>query len=602
MGLDVLLYIVDYTKPAIKCQGENRHGVRILRKALVGLMSLVLVAIWGAALGCAEARAQAASGAQGGAAAKAGNHNREETCRVSGIVLRLADGAPLKNATVRLDNEEDHENTIAARTGADGRFELRNVPAARYKLRVTRNGYVEQEYGQIKPSDPGAVFALAPGTEKTVRFTLIPAAVIAGRVFDEDGEAVPHAVVMASREVYKEGRRTLAMKMFAGTDDLGQYRLFGLAPGRYYVSATQGDWDQATGDREFTAGSGEKGQRGCTKTFYPGTSDLGRASVIVVKEGEEIPGTDIPLKQVAVYRIRGKVFNAVTRKGATDSYLTLISRTSRLEWDYGGGEQVRKSDGSFEFAKVVPGSYLLLAYWSDQGKTYSTQERIDIGESDVDGLSLVIGEGATIPGRVRWEGKPSLERQALQVGIQPADLPGMWYSATQVDSDQQFTLKDAGDGDYKVNVSGYSMDCYLKDLEYGGTHSVDEKISVGKGAGAQLLVTISSRGARVQGAVVDKDGLPATGVWVVAVPDEARRANFKLFKSQTTDQYGKFALRGLAPGSYKIFSWTGIESNEWEDADFLKPFEGKGESVELQDEDVKTVNLKVIEKKSVGSE
>jgi len=98
--------------------------------------------------------------------------------------------------------------------------------------------------------------------------------------------------------------------------------------------------------------------------------------------------------------------------------------------------------------------------------------------------------------------------------------------------------------------------------------------------------------------VVDKDGLPAAGVWVVAVPDEARRTNFRLFKEQTTDQYGKFDLHGLAPGSYKVFSWTGIERGEWEDEEFLKPFESMGESVELQDEDVKTVNLKLIEKKS----
>ena len=89
---------------------------------------------------------------------------------------------------------------------------------------------------------------------------------------------------------------------------------------------------------------------------------------------------------------------------------------------------------------------------------------------------------------------------------------------------------------------------------------------------------------------------------MVAVPDEARRSNFRLFKSQTTDQYGKFDLHGLAPGSYKLFSWAGIENNEWEDPDFLKPFEGNGEAVELRDEDSKTVNLKVIEKKSAGKE
>ena len=89
---------------------------------------------------------------------------------------------------------------------------------------------------------------------------------------------------------------------------------------------------------------------------------------------------------------------------------------------------------------------------------------------------------------------------------------------------------------------------------------------------------------------------------MVAVPDEARRSNSKLFKSQTTDQYGKFDLHGLAPGTYKMFSWTGIENGEWEDADFLKPFEDKAESVELQDDDAKSVNLKVIEKKSERGE
>ena len=57
-------------------------------------------------------------------------------------------------------------------------------------------------------------------------------------------------------------------------------------------------------------------------------------------------------------------------------------------------------------------------------------------------------------------------------------------------------------------------------------------------------------------------------------------------------------LRGLAPGSYKLFSWVGIEDGEWEDADFLKPFEEKGEAVEVQEEDVKSVNLKLMETKS----
>jgi hypothetical protein len=92
------------------------------------------------------------------------------------------------------------------------------------------------------------------------------------------------------------------------------------------------------------------------------------------------------------------------------------------------------------------------------------------------------------------------------------------------------------------------------------------------------------------------------GRGVVAVPDEARRGNSRLFKSQTADQYGKYDLHGLAPGSYRIFAWTGIEQGEWEDPEFLRSQEAKGELLELRDEDARTVDLKMIEKKSLGPE
>jgi len=514
--------------------------------------------------------------------------------------VKKVDGAPLKNALVQLENNEDLDHTIVAWTTADGHFELRNLPAGKYKLSVSRNGYVEAEYGQRKPSDPGVPFLLSQGEYKhDLLFKLIPAAIIAGRVFDEDGEAVPRARVTASREAYNEGYRTLEWKTIAMTDDLGQFRLFGLAPGRYYVSAMDRNAN-LSGDREFTVIPGQGTERGYVKTYYPGTPDVAQASVITVDEGEEVPGTDISLKRVAVYRVRGKIVNQIALKSGSWVDLQLVQRNKRLGWGLGGGQELRKSDGSFEILDVVPGSYVLSAHWSDEEKSFGTQQRIDVGESDVDGVTLSIGGGVMIPGRILWDGKPSLERDGLGVNLQPTE--GMFTRGGAAVAANQFVLKDVGEGEYRVLVYGLSKDCYIKNVEYGGAHSSDSTISVSKGGGAQLQVTISSHGARVQGAATDSDGLPAAGVWVVAVPDETRRSNFRLFKSQTTDQYGKFDLHGLAPGSYKLFSWTGIENNEWEDPDFLKPFEGNGEAVELRDEDSKTVNLKVIEKKSVGKE
>src|SRR6266851_5740479 len=173
---------------------------------------------------------------------------KAETCRVSGMVVRLADGIPLKGATVRLENGEDHEHTIATKT---------------YLI-----------------------------------FKLIPAAVIAGRVFNEDGEPVPNASVMAAREAYQEGRKTMTQFKQVTTDDLGAFRLFGLPPGRYFVSAMEWQWGNVVGDKEFSGSSGQTAsEQGYAKTYYPGTSDIARASAINVKEGDEVPGTDIPLKQ-----------------------------------------------------------------------------------------------------------------------------------------------------------------------------------------------------------------------------------------------------------------------------------------------------------------
>jgi hypothetical protein len=411
---------------------------------------------------------------------------------------------------------------------------------------------------------------------------------------------MPHAQVTASRDTYYQGHRTAAARARAETDDLGQFRLYGLTPGRYYVSATEVQWRSVTGDREFIAGATQGTERGYTKTYYPGTTDAAKAAAISVQEGQEVPGTDIVLKRVAVYRIRGRVSNQIAHKDGVGVMVMLAPRTKRMELDLERENGITKADGTFEIPDVVPGSYTLMAYWSEEGKSYATRENVEIGENDLEGVSLVLGAGVTIPGNVRWEGQPRLlQGDELSVYLQPTgtSFVGMEANA-RVEANQHYTLKEVGNGEYRVWVGGFTKDCYIKDTVYGDTHSAEGIISVSKGGGAQLEVTVSSHGARAQGAVVDKDGLPAAGVWVVAVPDEARRNIWLLFKSQATDQYGKFDLHGLAPGMYQLFSWTGIENGEWQDPDFLKEFEKKGESLDVQDDDAKTVNLRLIEIKS----
>jgi hypothetical protein len=167
-----------------------------------------------------------------------------------------------------------------------------------------------------------------------------------------------------------------------------------------------------------------------------------------------------------------------------------------------------------------------------------------------------------------------------------------------VEENNQFTMKEVSQGTFLINVNGISKDCYIKEVHFGETSLPDHLLHVKRGVVGPLDVTVSSKGARIQGMVTNDESIPVAGVWVVAVPDESKRNLRELFKSVTTDQYGRYDLRGLAPGTYSIFSWDGVERGEWEDPDFLKANGAKGVPIEVIDSDTKSADLQLIELKS----
>src|SRR6266404_2137032 len=260
-----------------------------------------------------------------------------------------------------------------------------------------------------------------------------------------------------------------------------------------------------------------------------------------------------------------------------------MPKTNRREWDSVQPANVEKPDGSFEIPEVLPGSYVLTAFWFDEGKIYTTRMPVEVGNVDVEGLALTIAPGIDINGQIIWDGKPTLEKDELTVRMRPVDSNFISQGSARVSHGNFFMLKGVGEGTYHAEVGGESKDCYIKDVEYRGSSALEDGFTVVRGAPATLEITISSHGARVQGTVSDADGLPAAGVWVVVVPSVAHRAQYRLFKTQTTDQYGRFDLRGIPPGEYKLFSWETVELGAWQDPEFLKPFEEKGDKVALQE-------------------
>jgi hypothetical protein len=525
----------------------------------------------------------------------------EQTCTVSGTVIRSRDSAPLRNATVQLANDSDREHRIATKTAADGRFLIKNVPAGQYKLIVNRNGYVSQELGQKKPGDPGAMFTLRPGQRiDDLVFKLGLAGVISGKVFDENGEPVVGVAVRAMRQVYTEGRKALQTTTEEETNDLGEFRVFGLAPGRYYISAEVPGWNRIVGDREFSSSEQSSGEKGYAKLYYPSALDAANASSVYVKEGEEISSIDILMREVTVYRVRGKVQYLLPHQGTGDTELVIAHRGQTTDWEPMAAQVVSKADGSFEIPELAPGEYTVTAFFFDQGKYFSTQEDVNVVNADVNGLALAIGTGVDIPGQLLWEGKPSLEggqRPSIYLAPEQSTVAVRGGGEAHVEEKNQFTLKEVPQGTFQISVNGISKDCYIKEVQFGENALPDHVLHTKRSVSGDLRITISSKGAQLKGIVTTDESLPVAGVWVVAVPEESKRSLRYLYKAVTTDQYGRYELRGLAPGKYLLFAWDGVERGEWEDPEFLKSNAAKAVTVEVSDSDTKSADLQLIQLK-----
>ena len=519
---------------------------------------------------------------------------KEETCTVSGTVVRMLDGAPLKGATVWLSSDQNHEHTIATTTAADGRFELRNVPAAHYTLTVRRNGYVDAYYGQKKADDPGSILTLRSGQKLVdLVFKLGRTGVITGRIYDEDGESMQGIRVNAVRKVYINGKLQLQTFDERQTNDLGEFRLFGLSPGRYLITAEPDIWNRVVGDLDFSGADKSGGEKGYAKLYYPGVTDSGKASSITVKEGDEIASIDILMKQVTVYRIRGKVVNLLPKpSGRRSTQVDVLRINQGAGWESVGSTSAGDADGSFEIRGVPSGNYSIrVIRRSDDGRMHVTQQDFTVGNASVEGLTLTIEEGVNIPGRVIWDGAPRLERQGFVIAAISTENEPFPGTRAEVEDNNQFMLKDVHDGEFRLEARGISKDCYIKEVRYSDSIVPDATIRVAKGSVGPLEITLSSRGALVQGTVLNEDSLPAVGAWAVAIPDKkTRRASY----SANTDQYGHFEVRGLPPGKYKIFSWGALQQGAWEDPEFLKEYEAKATVIEVNEGDTKKVELKLI--------
>ncbi len=522
----------------------------------------------------------------------------KDLCSIEGQVLNSLTGEPVRKAHITLQGTGSpngaNPSTFGGITDASGRFAIQDLEPGNYFMTAQRNGFTNGQSGGSGRDPSSTSVTLNPGQHTSdIVLKLVPHGVIAGRVLDEDGEPVQGVQVSVLRRQFFRGKRQLMPSGASATDDLGEYRIFGLAPGKYYLSATYRRWNTMMAQDRTPGGAPEEGY---APTYFPGTTDPAGAVAIDVSAGSTLGGTDLTLRKIHTVRIRGRVANVTGDGLPTHTMLRLMPRNSVFGGSYAQvwTQALRNRGGTFEFRGVAPGAYSVWAQWSDEGQGYSVSQPVDVGNNNLEDVTVLLSPGVELKGQVRSEGPGDMKLGGLHISLEAKETEQRGGRGAQTNDDGTFDLQNVSADHYWMNVYGLPPPFYVKSIRMGDADGLESGLDTTQGAAGTLEITISGNGGQIEGTAADSKQKPGFRAMVVLVPDPPRRERSMLYKTGPIDATGHFSLAGIAPGEYKLFAWEQIDDGAYQDPEFLKPYENQGQAVTIREGSRETAQLKVI--------
>src|SRR5687768_9627028 len=291
--------------------------------------------------------------------------------QVSGRVLAAGTGEPIGGAAVTLNpaqlapppagratpppppplqNPLSRRQLLTSQTNSDGVFDISSVPQGRWRVQVQREGYV------MLGALTSPIVIEVGGTRVTVPDIRIDrGGTITGRVLDARGRPITGVAVLAMQQIKSpDGTvRTLGSGSGGETNDLGEFRLPGLAPGQHYVIA------QPRPNTPIAARGATPPAANTTfvATYYPGFPDAAAASPVTVTRGVTTSGIEFSMVSVRAYRVSGVVVDSMGRLVAG-----AVVRLAQPRVSFSTMNQVTTaSDGTFRIANVPDGRYAAVA-------------------------------------------------------------------------------------------------------------------------------------------------------------------------------------------------------------------------------------------------
>ena len=512
------------------------------------------------------------------------------TAIVRGRVFAADNGQPLRKAQVRITAPELRENRLTT-TDAEGRYEFKELLAGRYTVTASKGSYVTLSYGQTRPLEPGKPLEiLDKQTVEKVDLMLPRGGVITGRVVDEFGDPVSDVMVSVQRYQFMQGRRRLMPAGRNGmTNDVGEFRLFAIPPGQYYLSATL---------RNMMGFGAESDDRsGYSPTYFPGTPNVAEAQRVTIRVGQILSDINMALVPTRTARISG---TAVDSQGRPMSGMVMAVPKGEFMGMFGPPAQIRP-DGSFSIGGLSPNTYTVQVMGpSGPDNEYASAE-VTVSGDDVTAVQLVATKPILVAGRVIVDpaAASSLRPSSVRLMAQPAVMDGMMINMlppSTVSDDFGFEVKTRP-GKMRLAFGGPPLPGWsIRAVRYHGEDVTDSGIDFRPGENvSDVEVELTNRMSDVSGLVTNGRGDAMKDYTVIAFAQDRDRwtiAN-RYVRNARPDQDGRFKLTGLPPGDYFVVALDSVDGTEWMDPEFLDSIKTKASSFSLGDGETKTLDLKL---------
>jgi hypothetical protein len=503
----------------------------------------------------------------------------EIKARVEGTVINSLNGEAVRKATVILRaRDKEHGQSYADETDGNGHFSIDDVEPGEYSVLAERPGF------RFRPE--GATGAPAPRVKVEIgqqindlKIRLTPLGVIAGRVLDADGDPVRGASVSARRYVYSDGNKELRTIDQVQTGDKGDFRLFGLGAGTFYLTAT---YNRQSFNRAPESVS----------TFYPNAKDQAHAAPVELRAGAQLEGFDIRMQSTGVYSIRFELREGdVPSGGGFASFLVSEQGVQQFV-------STNVSDNDLVFQGVQPGSYEAMVRL-DHGEQQSYAiRRVEVVSADVEGGPLTFVPAVDVTGSVRVEGGAFTAFEKLRINLQ-ADYrsPLVGNLNAELKPDGSFQFKNAAPRAYDL-VMARTLGVYLKSIRSGDKQLAGRRIDLSSKI-EPLTIVLGADVGEVEGSVQNARGDPVARARVTVIPDGDHSKRLDLTRSGFTNEKGEFKIKDVPPGEYKVFAWEDVPPGAPQDPDFRKPFEKQSAAIRMASNGHEKVQLTAIAKAQV---